>query len=222
MPSTTHLALAAAAAAALAATAARAETPISVEGHLGSPGIGLQMEVRINDYIALRGGGDWYGFRHGLTASEVRYNTDILWATGSLGIDIHPLKNPFFISGGGYFGDRKFTLHANPDRSVTINGRTFTADQIGHLDGEAKLEASVPFVGVGWDTLHTSHGGFGWKVLAGAVFSPEAKVTIHATGPAGNTVDIEPYLQSQRNGVRHSLEFMRYYPLIQIGAGWRF
>jgi hypothetical protein len=225
MPSTTHLALAAAAAAtaaALAATAARAETPFSVEAHIGTPGIGLQAQAKINDYVGVHVGGDWFGFRHAVTSDNVRYTGDVLWATGSLGIDIHPLKNGFYLGGGGYFGTRKFGLDANPTQSFTYNGVTLTPDQIGHLHGEAKLEASAPYVGIGWDTLHTSHGGFGWKVLAGAVFSPEAKVTIHATGPAGNTVDIEPYLQSQRNGVRHSLEFMRYYPLIQIGAGWRF
>ncbi len=210
----------------LAASAARAESPISVEAHVGSAGIGLQVQGKINDYIGVHLGGDWFGFRHAVNADEVRYTGDVLWATASLGIDIHPMKNGFFLGGGGYFGTRKFRLDATPSRSFTYNGVTLTPDQIGRLHGEAKLEASAPYVGIGWDTLHTSHGGFGWKVLAGAVFSPRADVSLNLTGPAGNTVDAQPavqaYLQSQEAGVRRGLGIMRAYPLIQIGAGWRF
>jgi hypothetical protein len=228
MPSNSRLALAALAAtvATLAATGARAETPISIEGHIGTAGVGLQAQAKINDYIGVHVGGDWFGFRHAITSENVRYAGDVLWATGSVGIDIHPLKNGFYLGGGGYFGTRKFGLDADPSRSFTYNGVTLTPDQIGHLHGEAKLEASAPYVGIGWDTLHTSHGGFGWKVLAGAVFSPDAKVTLNLTGPAGNTANVLPavqaYLDAQAGGVRHKLGFMNAYPLIQIGAGWRF
>lgn len=229
MPSSSHLALvaaAAAAAAALSATAARAETPVSLEAHIGTAGIGLQAQGKINDYIGVHIGGDWFGFRHAVTSNSVRYDGNVLWATGSLGIDIHPLKNGLFLGGGGYFGTRKFDLDATPTQTFIYNGVPLTPDQIGHLHGQAKLEASAPYVAIGWDTLHTSHGGFGWKVLAGAVFSPAAKVTLTATGPAGNTVNAEPavqaYLQSQEAGVRHDLGIMRAYPLIQIGVGWRF
>ena len=225
---TDRLALAATTAAALIlwASAAHAETPVSLEGHVGTAGVGLQMQVKVNDYIALRGGGDWFGFRHAISSDNVRYEGDVLWATGNIAVDIHPLKNGLFLSGGGYFGDRKFGLDATPSRSFTYNGVTITPDQIGRLHGEAKLQASAPFVGIGWDTLHMSHGGFGWKVLAGAVFSPAANVELNLTGPAGNTVNLRPvvqaYLQSQEGGVRHDLEILRAYPLIEIGAGWRF
>ena len=228
MPSSSHLVLAAvtATAAMLSATGVRAETPISLEAHIGTAGIGLQAQGKINDYIGVHLGGDWFGFRHSVSSNDVRYTGNVLWATANLGIDIHPLKNGFFLGGGGYFGERHFNLDATPSQSFTYNGVTLTPDQIGRLHGEAKLQASAPFVGIGWDTLHTSHGGFGWKVLAGAVFSPDANVKLNVTGPAGNTVDalpaVQAYLLSQEAGVRHDINIMRAYPLIEIGAGWRF
>ena len=218
--------VASAAALTVLASAARAQTPFSVEGHVGTAGVGFQVQGHINDYVALRGGFDWFGFGHAVTSNDVRYDGNVLWETGNIAVDIHPLKNGFFISGGGYFGQRKFDLNATPNRSFTYNGVTLTPDQIGQVHGEAKLQTSAPFVGVGWDTLHTSKGGFGWKALAGVVFSPDANVELTATGPAGNTVNAQPalqaYLQNQAAGVRHDLNIVRTYPLLQIGAGWRF
>ena len=100
--------------------------------------------------------------------------------------------------------------HARPDRTTARRGQA---------------EGLAPYVGIGWDTLHTSHGGFGWKVLAGAVFSPRADVSLNLTGPAGNTVDAQPavqaYLQSQEAPGCVVPDHAAYL-LIQIGAGWRF
>jgi hypothetical protein len=205
---------------------AHAASPFSADLNVGTTGVGLEGQYRLNDYLAVRASGDWIGLNHDFSSSDLSYRGSAHWETVGGFVDLHPFKNGFLLSGGAYAGDRKVTLDATPRANVSVNGVPLTPAQVGELQGQGKLSSTAPFVGVGWDGTFNSKGGLGFRALLGVAFSGDPTISLTATGSAANTPAIrsyvQTYLQQQEDQVRRDARFLKTYPVANIGVGYRF
>lgn len=214
--------------AAIAALAALCAAPASAQTfaggiNVGTPGVGVEVQAKVNDMIVLRGDLDWLSLSHDETYSTVHYDGKARLLTGGVFADLHPGNSPLLISGGAYFGHRKLKLHAQPTANVTIGGVSYTPAQVGVLDGEAKLSNAEPFVGVGYDNTFVGERAWGFRALLGVSFSKKPDVHLTSTG---GVLSADPTFQArlrqQEVTTEHDARKFRYYPVVQLGVTHRF
>lgn len=203
------------------AGAAQAQN-VAVGAHVGTTGVGAEAFFRLNDHLVVRGGGDWGKYNRDLNSNDIDYDGEAEWKTFNLGVDLHPLANPLFVTAGFYAGDRKVNVDAVSARNVTISGTVFTPAQIGTISGEASLSDSAPFLGIGFDNTFYGDRSWGVRAMAGVAFSDDPDVKLTANGPFASQAVVQSYLRSEEQQIRDDADFFKTYPVLSIGANFRF
>lgn len=199
-----------------------AQAQVAISGAIGTPGVtaGIQGGAK---YLQLRGDYNYLKYSHEGAYDGTDYDGHLKLSTFGVFADLHPLGNGFLISGGAYVGDKNIRLDSKTSGSFSINGTSFSAAQVGTLSGEAKLKNTAPFVGLGWDTTLESSSHWGFKFVAGAMYT--GKPDVHLTS-TGGTLSNDPTFQSQvaaeQARVAHDINDFKYYPVVQAGISYRF
>ncbi|WP_299177475.1 hypothetical protein [uncultured Brevundimonas sp.] len=195
----------------------------AVGAQVGTPGVGVQVQYSVNDYIVLRGGYDLLRWETDDTYDGIEYEADIDFQSPGAFVDLHPFRNGFFVSAGAYLGDRGVDLKSDPDEDVEIGGFTFTPEQVGTLTGRIDLESTAPFLGLGFDNSFTRDGRLGFRVLAGAVFGDAPQVNLEASG---GTLSNQPLFQTllaqEEQEIQDEADDYEILPVVQIGLNYRF
>jgi hypothetical protein len=205
-------------------SAAPAWCQASVDAHIGTAGVGPDLQYRLNDQFSVRGAADWLDLSASRTYDNVSYGGRLQLLTGGAFLDWHPWSNAFFVSGGSYFGDRKVSLSATPATSVTLGGRAFTPAQVGRLDGDIRLASTAPFAGLGVENNTAAAArGWGFKGLLGVAFGDKPSVSLTSSGGllTGAALLQQALVQEQAN-IASKVGFLQYYPVAQAGLTYRF
>jgi len=218
---------ASAAACALYASPVLAQTSgkpaIALGGQVGTTGAGLEVQVSVGPIFVLRGAVDTLGFDLDETFDDVDYSGRLDFDTVGAFVDLHPLANGFFVSGGAYLGQRKVSLKATPTGPVNIGGQSFTPEQVGNLNGEISLKTLAPLVGLGFDNTFTRTSRWGFRALAGVAWSDEPEVDLDASGGTlSNDPAFRARLADERASIQSDVEDYRFYPVFQLGLNYKF
>ena len=227
MKNATLLRLAALTAAAISsgATAAQAETQFAVSGSLGTTGGTVEGPVQVNDYLGFRGGYNYLSANVDETYDDIAYEGDFEMSTFGAFIDLRPFKNSFLLTGGAFLGDKTLDGIAKPLEPVEIGDLVYTPDQIGTLDMTADIGDTSPFVGLGFDSTFQGDGHWGFKLIAGAMFTESPSVTLTSTGGTLSDAEQEIFLQElekERQNLEDDVEDFKVYPVLQAGLTYRF
>jgi hypothetical protein len=204
----------------------QAASRLAVELHAGTSGVGAQVEYVFNDYFTGRVSGDWLRVSASfntidLNTVDIAYSGRANWATAGAFVDLHPLKNGWFVSAGVFQGDRNGSFAGAPTNDVIIDGVTFTPAQIGTVMGEAKLPSTSPFVGAGWDQAQHARSGLTFRFLAGAAFGAP-QVSLWDVGPYSDTVPVQTWIAQEQADAQSKANAWKAYPVVQLGIGYRF
>jgi hypothetical protein len=203
-------------------TGALAQTsPVAVGAQIGTPGIGGEAQLKLNDSFVVRGDVDYLSFKHDEDWSGVDYNGKAKAKTAGAFADWHPGGGSFLVSGGAYFGQRKVDFNGQPSGPVDIGGQTFTAAQVGRINGRAKLSKTQPFAGVGWDNTFGG-GAWGFRALAGVAFSKEPDVSLTSDGTLAGDPAFQARLRQEEADIADDAKHFKYYPVVQVGLTRRF
>jgi hypothetical protein len=207
----------------VAVAASPAQAQVIVGAHVGTAGIGPDLEYRLNDNLTVRGAADWLDFSYGRTYDNVHYDGKLKMATAGAFVDWHPWANAIFLSGGAYFGDRRLDLSAHPSGPVTLGGQVFTAAQAGSLQGRIKMSSAAPFAGLGFDTAAADKRGWGLRGLIGVAFSGKPTVDLSSSGGqlSGSPV-LQTALAQEQANIASKDQVLQYYPVVQAGLTYRF
>jgi hypothetical protein len=201
---------------------ARVPSPIAIELHAGTSGGGAQVEyIFLHGYLVARASGDWFRISHSFSTIDAAYSGQANWATAGLFADLHPFKNGWFLSGGAFQGARTATVHGVPTQNIVIDGYTFTPEMIGTAMGEAKLDNTSPFVGMGWDQAQHDRSGVTFRILGGAAFGG-AKLSLWDVGPYSDTPPVQQWIAQEQAYAQGKADEWKVYPVVQIGIGYRF
>jgi len=199
------------------------EPAIALGGQVGTTGAGLEVQVSVGLMFVLRGAVDTLGFDLDETFDDVDYSGRLDFDTVGAFVDLHPLANGFFVSGGAYLGQRKVSLKATPAAPVNIGGQSFTAEQVGSLNGEVSLKTLAPFVGLGFDNTFTRNSRWGFRALAGVAWSDEPEVDLDASGGTlSNDPAFRARLAEERASIQSDVEDYGFYPVFQLGLNYKF
>lgn len=204
------------------AAAAQAQS-FAFGGVAGTPGVGVEAQVKVSDWVVLRGDADFGSLNRDETHGDIAYTGKLKLGTAGAFVDLHPGGSPFMITGGAYFGERAGELDAQPVTNVRIGGVSYTPAQVGRIDGDIKMSNMQPFVGVGYDGTFSRTSKLGLKAVLGMAFSDTPEVTLRASGGtlSTNPVFLESVRAEERDLAEDSKDF-KYFPVAHIGLTYRF
>jgi len=139
-------------------------------------------------------------------------------------LDYFPFHGTFRLTAGVINNRTQFTADATPapGSTVTINGDTYTASQVGSatatLDYGRRYE---PYLGIGWGNLAREQRGLTFGVDLGVVFTGSPTVSLDVSNPTNNAQLASDAAQAQQTA-QADVNSARYWPLIQMGVGYNF
>jgi hypothetical protein len=206
--------------------AGEAQAQLAIGGGIGTTGGKIEAEYQTIPGLVVRGGYNYfeYGDIDG-TYDNVHYTGDLKLSTLGAFLDWHPFGGSFMLTGGAYIGDKKLELDSSQSSTYTIGGQTFTSAQTGTLHFKGELEKTAPFVGLGWDTTYAGDGHWGFKFIAGAMFTGKPDVHISSVGgvrtPTQDAAFQQAILDAQSDA-QDDVNDYKVYPVVEAGLTYRF
>jgi len=224
MPRLTPIALAAAfLAVSASARPALSQNGVAAGPHVSTLGPGADVSVRLNNWLVLRGEGNYLPFTYDGTYSSVPYSIDVEFASVGGAFDLHPFGNGFLISGGVFWNGNQANATSTPATNVTIGDQTFTPSQIGTLNGEVRYNRVAPFMGLGYDSTHYTEGPFSFTFRAGVYYMGDPKVTLGASGGSlSSSATVQTELAKEQRILEDDLDLTRFFPVVTLGFRYRF
>jgi hypothetical protein len=193
---------------------------------IGTDGVGGELSFLATRGLVFRGRANWLGVDHGQTFDRVHYDGRMSFVTGGLFLDLHPLPglaHPLFLTAGAIKGRRKASILATPQGSVTYNGHTYTAAEIGTVSGDIRLPSIAPVVGIGFDNTYDTEGSFGFKLMAGVAASSRPKVSLTSTGGLLSASSLlQADIAAEEAKIKAAADYLRYYPVLTTGLSFKF
>jgi len=135
-------------------------------------------------------------------------------------LDWSPL-GPFRITAGIVGANNKLNVTGVPtDGTVTINGATYQASDVGNLSGTVKPANRVaPYLGFGYGNVAGAGVNFYFDI--GVMFQGSPKSTLTANcGPtlnAGQCAQLQTNVAAEQQMLDDKLSKYKYYPVASIG-----
>ncbi len=197
---------------------ARAEVPEFFVGpQISTLGFGGEVGVRLNPFLALRGGGNNFAFDFEKKFNKTDYDVDFELASAGALLDVHPLGTGFRISGGFRWNGNNMDLKATPNGSITIGDTTFSAAEAGNVTGDLDFNTFAPYAGLGFQG--NMFGG--WVSLAfdvGVLFQGDPEVDLKANGTLSGDPTLQAELDNEADEIEDDLQFLGFYPVAAITA----
>jgi len=200
-----------------------AQAQLAVSGSIGTTGGSVEAQTQITPIIQLRGGYNYFEYGVNDTYDDIAYEGDLDLTTWGAFVDFRPFSNAFIVTAGAYFGDKGLDLTARPTQNVEIGNQTFTPGQVGALRATAELEDTAPFLCIGLDTTFQGETGFGFKIIAGAMFTGSPDVSMTSSGGSlSNDPNFQAQLAIEEQNLRDDVDDYEVYPVVQAGLTYSF
>ncbi len=195
---------------------------VSLNVKAGTLGAGLEVEGVLFDSFGARVGFNTLSYDYSGTEDDIEYDIDLTLESVSLLVDWHPFQGAFRISGGGLYNNNHLELDAKSTATYEIGDTTYTATQIGTLDGEIDFNDIAPYVGLGWDTSFGKKNRIGFLVELGAMYQESPDVKLDVSGTISTDQAFQSDLAKEEDSLQDEMDFFKFYPVIAIGLNYRF
>ncbi|HXF17815.1 MAG TPA: hypothetical protein VN496_12460 [Burkholderiales bacterium] len=208
----------------LACTNASADTSIGLSA--GTLGGGVELAHAFSERLGIRIGANGLNHDSTETYQSVNYDSQLKLATGELLFDWFPFANNFRISAGAMYNGNKLTLTGKPSPggTYTINGRTYSAANIGTLDGSVDFSNAAPYFGLGYG--RPIGKGFSLTADLGVLFQGSPRSTLTAScgpgTPAATCTQLQSDVAAEQAQLDDDLHKYQYYPVVSIGLAYTF
>lgn len=195
---------------------------LGVLGRVGTLGLGAEVGRGLGQTWAVRFGVNALSVDRDITESDVTYDASLDLRSAGLTFDWHPAGAFFRLSAGAFYNKNEFSVLGRPTGgSFEINGRTYTAAEIGSLDGKVSFSKFAPYLGIGLGNV--ARKGFAYSVDVGVLYQKSPKVDLNVR--CGNTVQCTQLtndVAAERTQLQSDLDSFKFWPVIQIGLGYVF
>jgi hypothetical protein len=197
---------------------------------VGTPGVGLDLDMGLSRSFGLRFGFAGFNINHSLNTSDVDYDGRLQLRTFTGLLDWYVFRGAFHLTAGVAGNGTKLDVVGTPSQgSYTINGTSYSSAQLGSLSGELKFGNSVsPYVGFGWGNAAGESGRLHFLFDVGAIYGGSPSVSLTAqcgsAAPPGSALcdQIQSNVATEEQKLRHKADFLRWYPVVSLGVGIRF
>jgi len=197
------------------APAAQADDTIAAGVHAGTLGYGISVEKPLNRFFGVRVQNGIASYSSSGSSSTFTYTGTLHYSNYAVLVDFHPLGGAFRVTAGGVLSGNDHlaaTGTPNGNGTYTINGDTYTAAQVGQLNGEVKFGGAAPYLGIG----SSGRGPISFVSDVGIAFR-SVNSTLAATGLAVGTPTFDSDLAAAQAKLQHDVSFLKTYPVVDIG-----
>ena len=130
--------------------------------NFGTMGIGVDLSKLVTSHIGLRAGGNFFNLTlNDKQQTDVSYDAKLKIGAFSGLVDLYPgARGSFHFTGGVVTNPAKITATGvATGGNYTFNDHDYTAAQVGDLTGTGKFGSVLPYVGIGFGTAASKHGG---------------------------------------------------------------
>jgi hypothetical protein len=192
----------------------------------GTYGAGLEFEYGLSSHLGARLQLDGGSISHRVNKTSVDYGGRFRFENALALADWHLFASSWRMSAGLAYNNNRIDLNGVPSSGTfTINGNTYPAASIGSLRGTLAFRKVAPYLGTGWGISPSGAGFFGSLDL-GVLWQPQhVSLTATCGAPIQGTLACNR-LQADTAAEQVRLEdrthVFRWWPLVQLGIGWRF
>jgi hypothetical protein len=195
----------------------------------GTLGVGPEASYRISDTIGIRGDVTFLSLNADIDSDDLTYNANLKLQSGGVMIDVFPTGGGFRLSGGLRINGNRARAVGVPNAGVNyvIDGMSYTASEIGTLAGETTIKRVAPALTIGYGGK--ARPGFAFGIDAGVLFQGRVRIkplTITGicagSGAPPSCATLAADLEAERQSVNDDIKKYRFYPILQVSAGYRF
>lgn len=202
---------------------------LAVSGKLGTLGFGVELTKPFSDSITGRVGINGLNYSREWTSSSVKYDFNLELQTLSALADWYPWQGTFRTTAGLVYNNNKAALDAKPNGgSYTIEGRSYTAAEVGSLKGEMTFDKVAPYIGIGWGNPAEKAKTWGFVADIGVLYQNTPSVSLNVTcgtaAPEGTATctNLKNDVAAQKNKLDSDLNDFKWYPVVSIGLSYKF
>ena len=211
---------------------------IGVGAKVSTLGIGIEGALAVTQRSNVRVGFNAYNYSRNYGKDGVNYDAGLDLRSLQITYDQY-LIGPLHVSPGvlAYNGNRVNASASVPaGRSFTLGGTRYYSGQTNPINGTATLSlgkaAPMILLGVG-NLVPRSGRHFGINFDAGGVFEGSPATKLNFTGTAcvisptagclnaGTDPTVQSNVQSEQNKLNNDLKPFKYYPVLSLGASWK-
>ncbi len=206
---------------------ALAEADVELHVGVGTLGYGLGAGYQVSDSVVARVGINQFDKTFNTSSGSLNYDGKLKLSSFDVLLDWHLFDGATHLTVGLLSNDNKFSMTATPGAagSYTLNGQTFTAAEIGRLNGDVTFNKTAPYIGFGWNS-QPKNKGFSFKSDFGVMLQGSPKANLSYTGNGGGVPAVVAQINSQvaveQTNLNDKLKSFKTYPVISLAVGYAF
>lgn len=193
-----------------------------VTAKAGTLGLGVEASLGVTDMFTVRVGANRYDYQFDATEDDITYDFEYQLESNTAILDWHPFSGTFRISAGLVDNGNRIAGIAKPASDYSIGGNTYTANEIGSLNGVVDFDDTATFLGIGWSTTGGSDTGFGLAVELGVLKQGSPSVDLTADGGIISDPQFQQDIQDEEDALEAELSDYDTHPVVSIGLSYAF
>jgi hypothetical protein len=203
-----------------AAAANPAQADVGANFKAGTLGLGVELTKSFGEKFSVSLGFNSYDIKTTDSASDIDYDFDFELQSVALLANYHPFGGGFHVTGGALHNQNELKLTGKPTgSSYVINGQTYTAAQVGTLNGTLVFDNTAPYLGLGWGNRPDSRVGVSFDI--GALYQGSPSLSLSATGALSDPA-LAANLEQERRSAEEDLSDFKWYPVVSLGVYFHF
>lgn len=188
----------------------------------GTLGVGIEGRWSFLPWLDVRLGANRYDYDDDGSQAGINYDStfalDTFYVTGNLRVPL----SPFRITAGAFDNRNEFLMGSTDmgGANFDIGGATFSAADVGTLNGVASFSAVSPYLGVGYDIEIL--GKVGVNLDFGVLWQGVPTVTLQADGAAADLPAFQDALELERLELEDELDDFKAWPVVSLGFVYNF
>lgn len=203
---------------------------LAVALRAGTLGAGLEFDLGLSSAFGLRVGYSGFNISHSLTTTDVDYSGRLKLRTLTALLDWYVLRGGFHLTAGLARNGTRLDVVGRPRQgSYTLNGTSYTTSQLGSLTGSVQFgNSAAPYLGIGWGNPAGTGSHLHFLLDFGAIYGGAPRVSLAAqcgpAAPAGGALcgQIQGNAGAEEQRLAHKADFLRWYPVVNLGIAFRF
>ena len=193
----------------------------------GTTGAGFHVVVPVASSLNARFGINGFDRSFNKTTDDASYNVKLGLRTFDALLDYYPTSTQFRMTGGLVYNGSNVTANATPGAGnrYTFNGNTYTAAQVGQVNGSIDFNKVDPYLGIGWGNAVAANKGWGFTADLGVMFQGSPSAHLNNTGctsAAASCSQLASDIDVENASLTNQMHNYRYYPVARIGVTYKF
>ena len=194
---------------------------------VGSTGVGAHVSYPIKPNLNARVGMNYLNYTYSGSSSQADYDFKMKLQTFDVLADYFPMDNGFRLTGGLVYNGNKIdvSVKSNDTSAYVLNGNTYSAAQAGAINGSIDFGKVAPYLGVGWGNAAAVKKGWGFTADLGVMFQGSPKSSLSNSGctaPSAFCDQLAADVAAEKGNLDSKLSNLNSYPVVRIGASYRF